>query len=291
MQDEISEQSIKPPRVIDKQRVTGIFEEFDARGRNGGNNWVGGHDLQLCLAHHENGPVDLSEGGPPVRTADGTDAGRDSAVRGHLERSCHHALDVLFGLGLLVHAAHELLREFAAVCLDLFVHSDHGSDELRVLLVPGKPVYEDVATDAAPAKLFGIGQQLRDPERPAYKDDVIQLKMFEEFLDVLRAALARVALRGLVRVALRPGVEGHDMKVLGKVLELRLPDPRRHAPAWFEKDGRPAAGFEIVQLDSIRGFERAVLALCTHNERGWYQQKRQQEKKFTQHEAPHSSAP
>src|SRR5437660_4904159 len=274
MQDEISEQSVEPPCVIDKQRVTGIFEEFDARCGNGGNNGVGSHALHLRLAHHENGAVHLGQGGPPVCAADGADAGRDGAVRGHLERSRHHALDVLLGLGLLVHAAHELLREVAAVGLDLFVHSDHGSDELRVLLVPGKSVYEDIAAHAAPPKLLGIGQQLRDPERPAYKDDVIQLKMFEEFLDVLRAALARVALRGLVRVALRPWVESHDMKVFGKVLELRVPDPCRHAPAWFEKDGWPAAGLEIVQLYSIAGFEGAVLALRTHNERGPYQQKR-----------------
>src|SRR5438876_4332085 len=275
MQDEISEQSIEPHGVTDKRRVTGSFEEFDARGRNGSNNGGGGHALQLRLAHHENGPVDFGQGGPPVGTADRADAGRDGAVRGHLEGSCDDALDVLLGLGLLVHAAHKLLREFAAVSLDLLVHSDHGGDELRILLVPRKPVYEDVAADAAPAKLLGIGEQFRDSERPAYKDDVIQLKMFEEFLDVLRAALARVALRGLVRVALRSWVEGHDMKVLGKVLELRVPDPGRHAPAWFEKDGRPAAGFEIVQLYAIAGFEGAVLALRAHNERGRYQQERQ----------------
>src|SRR5439155_12238308 len=138
----------------------------------------------------------------------------------------------------------------------------------------GKSVYEDIAAHAAPPKLLGIGQQFRHPERPAYKDDMIQLKMFEDLFDVLGAPLARVALRGLVRVALRPGVEGHDVKVFGKVLELRVPNPSGHAPAWFKKDGRPAAGFEIVQLDSIRGFERAVLALGTKNKRGRYQQKR-----------------
>src|SRR5207302_6719216 len=261
MQDEISEQSIEPPCVIDKQRVTGIFEEFDARGRNGGNNGVGGHDLQLSMSHHVNGPVDLCQCGPPVGTADRADAGRDGAVRGHLDGSCDHALDVLLGLGLLVHAAHKLLSELAAVSLDLLVHSYHGGDELRILLVPRKPVYEDVAADAAPAKLLGIGEQFRDAERPAHKDNVIELEMFEEFLDVLGATLARVALRGLVRVALRPGVEGHDMKVFGKVLELRVPNPSGHAPAWLKKDGRPAAGFEIVQLDYIRGSERPVLAL------------------------------
>src|SRR5439155_20437350 len=105
-------------------------------------------------------------------------------------------------------------------------------------------------------------------------DNMIGLQRFQERLDVLRAALARVALRGLVRVAWRPGVEGHDMKVFGKVLGLRVPDPGRHAPDWFEKDGRPAAGLEIVQLYAIAGFEGAVLALRTHNERGPYQQKR-----------------
>src|SRR2546429_4204352 len=41
-------------------------------------------------------------------------------------------------------------------------------------------------------------------------------------------------------VTLRSGVEGHDMKVVGKVLELRVPDPSWHAPARFEKDGRPS---------------------------------------------------
>src|SRR5437879_8802805 len=97
--------------------------------------------------------------------------------------------------------------------------------------------------------------------------------MFEEFLDVLRSALARVALRWPVRVALRPRVEGYDVKVLGKVLDLRVPDPGRHAPARFKKDGRPTTDFEIVQLYTVAGFEGRVLALCAHNERGRYQQK------------------
>ena len=80
------------------------------------------------------------------------------------------------------------------------------------------------------------------------------------------------------------------MKVVGKVLELRVPDPSWHAPARFEKDGRPVAGLQIVQLYSIAGFEGAVLAFRAHNE-GGYQQERQQMKNFTQHEAPRSSTP
>src|SRR5438552_9180284 len=96
--------------------------------------------------------------------------------------------------------------------------------------------------------------------------------MFKKFPYVLRTALAGVAVRGLVRVTLRSGVEGHDMKVVGKVLELRVPDPSWHAPARFEKDSWPAASLQIVQLYSVAGFERAVFTLRAHNERG-YQQK------------------
>src|SRR5438046_5239560 len=115
---------VKPAWVSAKQRVTGIFEEFDVRGRNGRNNRVGSHALQLGLAHHENRPIDLSQGGTPVRAGDGADAGSDGAVRGHLQRSCDHALDVLIWLGILIYATHKLILEFTAVVLLLFVHTN-----------------------------------------------------------------------------------------------------------------------------------------------------------------------
>src|SRR6266849_403161 len=190
MLNEIVEQRVEAVRVVDKQGVAGILEQFDACGRNGRNNWIGGHALQLRLAHHEHGPVDPGKGGPPVGAADGADAGSDGAVRWHLEGSCDDALDVLLGLRLLVHAAHEFLGEFPAVGLNLFAHPDHRYDELWVLFVQRKAVHEYISTDVAAPKLFGIGQQLRNAERPADKNNVVQLEMFDEFFDILRAAFA-----------------------------------------------------------------------------------------------------
>src|SRR5437773_574179 len=113
--------------------------------------------------------------------------------------------------------------------------------------------------------------------------------MFDEFLYVLGAALARVTLRGLLRVTLRSRIEGYDAKVLGKELELQVPYPGGHAPPGFEKDGRSAASFEIMKLHSIASLEEAAFDVRTSRKYGQYQRKQQPEKNLTQHGAPHSS--
>src|SRR5260370_9463260 len=107
----------------------------------------------------------------------------------------------------------------------------------------------------ARSELFGESKQLGHAGRPADKDNVVELEMFDEFLYVLCAALARVALRGLVGVALRSWVEGNHVKMLGKILDLRVPNPGGHAPTRFEKHGGTAASFEIMKLYAVAGFE------------------------------------
>src|SRR5713101_1320709 len=64
------------------------------------------------------------------------------------------------------------------------------------------------------------------------------MQLLDDFADIAGARSGVETFGGLTRFTLSPWVHGHDTIVLREMLELLLPDPRRHGPAGNQENRR-----------------------------------------------------
>ena len=88
---------------------------------------------------------------------------------------------------------------------------------------------------------------------------MLQAQLIDQLFVIAGAGFGHVSVIWFVTLALRTGIDSDDVIVFREFVDLLLPDPRRHGPAWNEYDGVAAARLEIVDADAVGGFDEAVL--------------------------------
>ena len=113
--------------------------------------------------------------------------------------------------------------------------------------------------------------------------------MIDQLFVVLRAPAGIVSVGGLFGVSLGARIHGHHVVVAAEVIDLRLPDFRRHGPSGNEEDGGAGAAFQVVQLDAVAGGEEITLHRSGRVKHGLEQQDGQKKQSIT--DLAHSVSP
>src|SRR6266403_5870056 len=68
-----------------------------------------------------------------------------------------------------------------------------------------------------------------------------------------------MAVRRFVALSLRTRIDRNHVILFRELVDLLLPDPRRHRPARNEDNWPPTACFDVVDPDAIRSFKKSAL--------------------------------
>ena len=105
------------------------------------------------------------------------------------------------------------------------------------------------------AVLINERQGVRHSIGPSEEHGVVKIEMFKKFADVLRVALQRVSVGGLLRISLGTRIQRNHAKSLGKFIDLRFEDIGRHGPARDQHESRAGSRVEVMERHAVAGAE------------------------------------
>jgi hypothetical protein len=108
---------------------------------------------------------------------------------------------------------------------------------------------------------MGIHQDFLNSKGPSDQNRGPGVEMGEQFADILRPPARMVPVTHLLGLALPTRIERNDSVRFREMLDLGLPDLRRHGPSWHEHEGRTGSCLQIMEFDPVAGREVVTLDL------------------------------